>query len=84
VGEAAWSPAVDVNNGWAALYAAPDRGFPDDGILARGELNRPGWVMAELDFDRLKASHASAQVFTAKDWDTQAKPGLGVNALSFR
>jgi predicted amidohydrolase len=84
VGEAAWSPAVDMNNGWAAAYAAPDRGFPDDGILARGELNRPGWVMAELDFDRLKASRASAQVFTAKDWETQAKPGLGVATISFR
>jgi predicted amidohydrolase len=36
VGEAPWSPAVDVNHGWAAAYATPDRGFPDDGILAQG------------------------------------------------
>jgi predicted amidohydrolase len=80
VGEAPWSPAVDVNTGWAALYASPDRGFPDDGILARGELNRPGWVMAELDFARLEAARDRAQVFTRKDWQTQGLPGLAVTA----
>jgi predicted amidohydrolase len=78
VGEAPWSPAVDVNIGWAALYAAPDRGFPDDGVLAKGELNRPGWVMAELDFAHLRAGRATAQVFTRKDWDLQDRPGLTV------
>ena len=36
VGNADWSPAVDVNTGWAAVYSTPDRGFPDDGILAKG------------------------------------------------
>ena len=80
VGDAAWSPAVDVNIGWAALYATPDRGFPDDGILASGHLNKPGWVMADLDFDRLKAAREQAQVFTVKDWATQSLPSLAVTA----
>jgi predicted amidohydrolase len=78
VGDAPWSPAVDVNIGWAAVYAMPDRGFPDDGVLAKGELNRPGWVTAELDFARLKAARGQAQVFTAKDWDSQSLPHLTV------
>jgi predicted amidohydrolase len=78
VGEAPWSPAVDRNIGWAAAYAAPDHGFPDDGVLARGELNQPGWVLAELDFGRLKSARRHAQVFTARDWDGQALPGLDV------
>ena len=69
VGEAPWSPAVDVNIGWAALYSTPDRGFPDDGTLAKGDLNKPGWVMAELDFAVLKSARGQAQVFTARDWD---------------
>jgi predicted amidohydrolase len=78
VGEAPWSPAVDVNVGWAALYATPDRGFPDDGILARGELNAPGWIFADLDFALLRAARANAQVFTRADWNSQDQPSLSV------
>ena len=78
VGEAPWSPAVDVNVGWAALYATPDRGFPEDGILAKGELNAPGWIFADLDFALLRAARANAQVFTRADWDSQNIPSLRV------
>lgn len=80
VGEAPWSPAVDVNIGWAALYATPDRGFPDDGVLAKGELNRPGWVMTELDFAGLRSARDQAQVFTRKDWDGQSLPSLEITS----
>lgn len=82
VGEAPWSPAVDVNNGWAAVYATPDRGFPDNGVLARGTMNAPGWVHAELDFDRLHATRETAQVFTRKDWDGQSRPSLSVETIT--
>jgi predicted amidohydrolase len=49
VGPAAWSPAVDMNTGAAAVYGPPDLGFPETGVLAQGELNAPGWVTAEID-----------------------------------
>jgi predicted amidohydrolase len=78
VGDAPWSPAVDVNTGWAAVYSTPDRGFPDDGTLAKGALNQPGWVTAELDFQALKSARNQAQVFTAGDWDAQALPALSI------
>ena len=81
VGEAPWSPAVDVNNGWAAIYATPDRGFPDDGVLARGKLNQPGWITAELDFNLLREAREKAQVFTRKDWDGQNRPNLSVETI---
>ena len=81
VGEARWSPAVDVNIGWAALYSTPDRGFPDDGTLAKGDLNMPGWVMAALDFALLKSAREQAQVFSALDWEAQALPDLSVTLV---
>ena len=81
VGAAPWSPAVDVNVGRAAVYAAPDRGLPDDGILALGEPDRPGWVMAELDFAQLRAARTEAQVFTRRDWPGQALPDLNVTPV---
>ena len=81
VGEAPWSPAVDVNNGWAAIYTTPDRGFPDDGVLARGEMNKPGWITATLNFDLLRAAREQAQVFTRKDWDGQSRPSLAIETV---
>lgn len=78
VGDAPWSPAVDVNVGRAGLFAAPDIGFPDTGILAQGQWNVAGWVGAELDFGHLARARRHAQVFTARDWDSQAQPSLQV------
>ncbi|HWQ37280.1 MAG TPA: carbon-nitrogen hydrolase family protein [Burkholderiales bacterium] len=71
VGEAPWSEAVDVNVGAAGIYAPPDRGLPENGVLARGELNRPQWVFADLDFETLRNVRDSGQVFNARDWHNQ-------------
>ena len=78
VGDAPWSAAVDRNVGRAGLFAAPDIGFPDDGVVAQGEWNQPGWVRAELDFAHLNRARRHAAVFTARDWDAQALPSLAV------
>lgn len=78
VGRAEWSPAVDINIGWASVLATPDRGFPDDGVFACGEPDRPGWIYAELDFDLLRRARDDTQVFTRRDWSSQHKPSLDV------
>lgn len=74
-GEAPWSPALDVNTGEATLYAPMDHGLPADGILAttRGDAT---WAIADLDFDALDASRASAQVANDRDWPGQLRPPL--------
>jgi predicted amidohydrolase len=47
VGLAPWSPAVDDNHGAAAIYAPPDRGFPDNGVVAIGpSTSRLPWSRA--------------------------------------
>ncbi len=71
VGEAPWSPAVDVNVGAAGVYGPPDRGFPDDGIVALGAMSEPGWVYAEIDTDRAEQVRANGQVFNYRHWDEQ-------------
>jgi len=81
VGLAEWSPAVDVNVGWASVLATPDRGMPDDGVIAQGELSKPGWVHAELDFAALAATRQEAQVYTRRDWPAQSQPSLEVTAV---
>jgi predicted amidohydrolase len=82
VGLAEWSPAVDVNVGWASVLTTPDRFMPDDGVIAQGELSQPGWVHAELDFAALAATREEAQVYTRRDWPTQSQPSLEVTAIT--
>ncbi|HZP92594.1 MAG TPA: carbon-nitrogen hydrolase family protein [Burkholderiales bacterium] len=71
VGQAPWSEAVDVNVGAAGMFAPPDLGMPDDGVLAVGELNAPQWVYADLDLDAVRRVRREGQVFNARDWDNQ-------------
>ena len=71
VGEAAWSPAVDVNRGAAAVYGPPDRGMPADGVLAIGTENASGWVFAAIDTARVADLHANGGVLNARHWAEQ-------------
>jgi predicted amidohydrolase len=73
VGDAAWSPAVDVNTGTGAVYTPVDRGFPDDGVLVSGELNAPGWSYADVNPEALAHVRRTGQVFNYRDWDGQAR-----------
>lgn len=75
VGSAPWSLAVDENRGRAGIFSAPDRGLPDDGILAAGELDAPGWVAATVDLDAVARVRREGQVLNHRDWPEQA--GLG-------
>jgi len=71
VGTAPWSEAVDVNVGAAAVYTPVDRGFPDNGVLAVGELNAVQWVMAEISLDGIRTVREQGQVFNYRDWPLQ-------------
>lgn len=63
IGDATWSPAVDYNTGQAAVFAPADKGFPNDGIIKIGELNRPSWLVAEIDLQKIETVRKSGQVF---------------------
>ncbi len=69
VGLAPWSIAVDENVGAAGVVAPADRGFPDDGVVALGELNEPGWLVADVDLAALDRVRAEGQVLGHRDWD---------------
>ncbi len=71
VGTADWSPAVDVNRGAAAVYGPPDRGFPDDGVIAQGMLDAPGWVFAEVDLAAVGEVRQNGGVLNVAHWQEQ-------------
>ncbi|MFZ2449406.1 MAG: carbon-nitrogen hydrolase family protein [Methylovulum miyakonense] len=76
VGEAPWSEAVDVNIGASAVYTPVDRGYPDNGVLAAGELNAVQWVFAEVALAGIATVRAQGQVFNYRDWPLQTRPVL--------
>jgi len=75
VGEVDWSPAVDVNRGAAGLFGPPDLGFPADGVIAQGEMDKPGWVHAQIDLDAIARVRAKGQVLNYRHWGEQASLG---------
>lgn len=85
VGEALWSPAVDINIGRAAVYTPCDHGFPPDGVLALAPDATPGWQYARLDLEAIAALRISGQVNNYHDWRFQ--PGQladGVTCIAMR
>ena len=68
VGQAPWSAALDVNRGHAAVFGPVDRGFPEDGVLARGALDADQWVFCRLDPARIAAVREDGQVRNHRDW----------------
>lgn len=71
VGEARWSPAVDLSIGTGGVFGPPDRGFPDTGIFAVGELNTAGWTYAEVDLAKVAEVRADGGVLNRRDWTFQ-------------
>ncbi len=71
IGPAPWCPAVDMNVGAAAIYGPPDRGWPEDGILAQTRLNVPGWAVAEVSLDAIAEVRRDGGVLNHAHWPEQ-------------
>lgn len=67
VGEAPWSPAVDLNFGHAAFYTTPDKGLPEEGILATKAAQEEGWLIQTIDFSLIDEVRRDGHVFNFKD-----------------
>lgn len=76
-GIASWSPAIDVNIGRAAVYGPPDRGFPDDGVIAEAT-DAADWLIVDLDLAAVTAVRRDGQVLNHRDWSRQQRLGISV------
>ncbi len=83
-GAAPWNPVVDRNTGKAAIYGPPDLGFPPTGIIAEGEMNAPGWTIAEVDLSAVAAARANGQVRTMAHWPEQDRAAAAVQTVALR
>jgi len=80
IGDAPWSPAVDVNTGAAGIYVPAETSLSLTGALAEGALNAPGWVSAVIDFRKLAEVRSSGEMRNSADWNLQPGAGSLINA----
>jgi predicted amidohydrolase len=66
--EPGWCEALGATTGRAGIYGPPDRGFPEDGVLAEGELDAPGWIVAEVDAAAIEALRRGGEVAGVAHW----------------
>ena len=71
VGEAAWSPAVDINQGAAGVYCPPDTGMPEDGVVIKGDAESAKWIFADIDLSLITRLRKWGQVLNYKNWSEQ-------------
>lgn len=62
-----WSPAVDINYGYAAIYTPPDSDFNDQGILAINTAQVPCLLIETLDFNEIENVRKNGQVLNYLD-----------------
>jgi predicted amidohydrolase len=78
VGLANWLPAIKRCVGFAGIYAPPDLGPRENGVVAQGELDRPGWVYADLDLGALDRIRGADVVANVSEWDAHMQVGPAV------
>ena len=88
IADADWTYAVEDAHGQAGIYAPADNGLPEDGIVAQGSWNTPGWLISELDLGLTRHVRADGHVLNWRDRVAgQERPTpaetvlLGVHAL---
>lgn len=67
IGYTEWSPAVDINYGFAGFYTTPDINFPENGILLEGQHQQIGWEILKLNMDKIDTVRKEGQVLNFRD-----------------
>ena len=83
-GAADWSEAVDISTGAGGIFGPPDRGFPETGVLAVGEIGVPGWTYAEVDLAAIAEVRRDGVVLNRSHWEDQTPRHQSVTTLSLR
>lgn len=63
--------AIEENCGAGGVFGPPDRGFPPTGVMACGDLDRPGWTFADVDLGAIATVRADGHVLNAQHWPEQ-------------
>lgn len=67
IADAAWTYAIEEAVGQASIYAPSDDDLPEDGLVAQGEWNAPGWLVHDLDFKLTRNVRRNGHVLNWRD-----------------
>jgi predicted amidohydrolase len=81
VGRVAGCDVVDESTGRVGFFCPPDDGLPDDGILAQGQTDHAGPVVADLDPGAILAPRRTGQVGNFAHWDEQQRHDARVESV---
>ncbi|MEL7465708.1 MAG: carbon-nitrogen hydrolase family protein [Pseudomonadota bacterium] len=70
-----WAEMVEENTGAAGVYGPPDLGFPETGVAALGEMDAPGWTIAECDLEAVRRVRRDGGVLNWAHWTDQDRFG---------
>jgi predicted amidohydrolase len=71
VGNSEWQPSLDISRGAAGIYGPPDKGVPDNAIVALGEMDENAWVFGTVDLDLTERLRADGGVLNYRHWGEQ-------------
>lgn len=66
-GNAPWSPAVDMNYGYAGFYCTPDGDLPEEGIIKTSAHQQPGWTFFNFDRSHFRKVRTEGSVLNYRD-----------------
>ena len=75
IGQAPWTYALEQATGAAGVFAPIESRFSDDGVIAEGVTDAPGWVYADLDLEALRESRRDGETLNSRDWNESATIG---------
>ncbi|RYG89767.1 amidohydrolase [Loktanella sp. IMCC34160] len=71
LGGVAGCDVLDSGTGRVGFFCPPDFGLPSDGIIAQGDTDAPGWVIADVDPAAIAAPRQTGQVGNFAHWTEQ-------------
>ncbi len=69
--DADWLAAAGKGVGAAGIFVPADGGFPDEGVLATGKLDTPGWVYGEVSLEALREVRETGSARNVQHWVEQ-------------
>jgi predicted amidohydrolase len=78
IGDASWLPDFGRLVGFSAIYAPPDLGPRESGVISQGRGEEPGWVYGDLDLAAIDRIRGSAVIANAHEWSAHTNIGAAV------
>lgn len=78
IGRSNWLAEFDRLVGYAGVYAPPDLGPRENGIVAQGQGELPGWIYADLDLTAIDRIRGNTVIANVDEWAAHMELGAAV------